>query len=316
MVTLLSYGEVLVDFLPNKADASYYPLAGGAPANVAVAYAKLGGKSYFAGGISTDDFGTMLMQKLAHESVDTAYVNTVEHANTAIVLVTLDSAGERSFNFYRHHTADMHYKNHDVDKIDWQKINIFHFCSNTMTNNELHENTLYAIKQARAANVLVSFDVNLRQQLWHNVNELPNRVEQCIAQSDIIKLSKDEALYLANIKQLEFSEYINTLSSLGDKLIVITDGPNSIQATNAQNYSLLIDVPKITAVDTTAAGDSFIASFLFALAQQAQSNQCDVSTLIRDQGVVSSAILFASKCGAFTCQHIGAFDALPTLSEL
>lgn len=89
MFSLLCYGEVLVDFLPNENGESYYPLAGGAPANVAVAFAKLGGESYFAGSISNDNFGEMLFQALTKNNVNSEYVCRVEQANTAVVLVSL-----------------------------------------------------------------------------------------------------------------------------------------------------------------------------------------------------------------------------------
>ncbi|BFL81625.1 hypothetical protein LFREDSHE_00750 [Shewanella baltica] len=68
MTVLLSFGEVLVDLLPTDATGKHHqPIAGGAPANVAVGYAKLGGKSYFAGGISADHYGVMLKQALADQ---------------------------------------------------------------------------------------------------------------------------------------------------------------------------------------------------------------------------------------------------------
>ncbi|MBA6328317.1 carbohydrate kinase [Colwellia sp. MB02u-6] len=316
MLSLLSYGEVLVDFLPSSAhNPSYTPLAGGAPANVAVAFAKLGGNSYFAGGISSDDFGTMLMQQLQDQGVNTSYVNTVENANTAIVLVTLDASGERAFNFYRNDTADMYYEKSQVDKINWQDMAVFHYCSNTLTNEQNHDNTLYALKRAKSNKVLISFDVNLRQQLWADLSLLPARVEACLNESDIVKLSKDEARYLAAIKNVDIPGYVSFLLALGVKLIVITDGPNEVQVTCA-SYSLMMAVPKITALDTTAAGDSFIASFLFYLCQDADINQACLFSVLENQTLVSSAVLFASKCGASTCQKMGAFAALPSIKAL
>ena len=150
MLSLLSYGEVLVDFLPTSInDPSYIPLAGGAPANVAVAYAKLGGTAYFAGGISEDNFGNMLMQELENEGVNTTFVKRIADANTALVLVSLDPCGERTFNFYRHNTADMKYGISQVDKIDWQNMAFFHFCSNTLTSQPIYSDTHYAIINAK-----------------------------------------------------------------------------------------------------------------------------------------------------------------------
>ena len=318
MLSLLSYGEVLVDFLPSSINnPSYIPLAGGAPANVAVAYAKLGGTSYFAGGISEDDFGNMLVQQLEHEGVNTAFVKRIPNSNTALVFVSLDNSGERTFNFYRHNTADMKYKKAHINHINWQNLGIFHYCSNTLTNESMYNNTLYAIKQAKANNIVISFDVNLRQQLWHELTLLPERVEACIKKSDIIKLSRDEAEYLAEIRQVTIESYINFILTLGTKLIVITDGPNAVQVT-CKSFTVLIDVPKISPLDTTGAGDSFISGFLFSLVQSVEENE-EVNTLfdvIEQHDPIYAAVLFGSKCGAFTCQKKGAFTALPHLTDI
>ena len=318
MLSLLSYGEVLVDFLPSSINnPSYIPLAGGAPANVAVAYAKLGGTSYFAGGISEDGFGNMLVQQLEHEGVNTAFVKRIPNSNTALVLVSLDNSGERTFNFYRHNTADMKYTKTHINHINWQNLGIFHYCSNTLTNESMYNSTLYAIEQAKANNIVISFDVNLRQQLWHELTLLPERVEACIKKSDIIKLSRDEAEYLAEIKQVTIESYIGYLLSLSAQLVVITDGENAVQVICA-HFSVTIDVPKVSPIDTTGAGDSFISGFLFSLAQSVKSNE-DIKTVheaIEQREHVTAAVLFGSKCGAFTCQKKGAFKALPHLTDI
>lgn len=313
MQSLLSYGEVLVDFLPDDNGKSYYPLAGGAPANVAVAYAKLGGESYFAGGISVDNFGSMLIRQLEHEGVNTDFVNRVENANTALVLVSLDEVGERTFNFYRHKTADTVYDSSNIEQINWPEIGIFHFCSNTLTNATMCNNTIYAINKAKLNNVLVSFDVNLRQQLWSDLTLLPSRVEQCLKASDIVKLSKEEAGYLALQQKLSYQDYIASLLSFGVKLIVVTDGPHDVQVISP-NFSKFIAVPTIKAVDTTAAGDSFIAGFISSLTKETQS--CSLASSLTDLDKVTSAVLFAAKCGAYTCQKKGAFTALPSMDDI
>ncbi|OKY25263.1 carbohydrate kinase [Thalassotalea sp. PP2-459] len=318
MLSLLSYGEVLVDFLPSSSNTlAYTPLAGGAPANVAVAFAKLGAPSYFAGGISEDCFGSMLMKQLEHEGVNTTFVKRVKDANTALVLVSLDNSGERTFNFYRHNTADTKYGRTQVNEINWQGIGIFHYCSNTLTEESLYEDTLYALKRAKENQVLISFDVNLRQQLWHELTLLPERVEACIKQSDIIKLSREEAEYLAQAKLVNVNSYIDHILSLGAKLIVITDGENAVQAISLKE-SLTINVPKISPVDTTGAGDSFISGFLFHLVHSVKNDK-GTETLfdaIKQIDGVKRAVSFGTKCGAFTCQKKGAFIALPKITDL
>jgi fructokinase len=223
-------------------------------------------------------------------------------ANTALVLVSLDPCDERTFSFYRHNSADMQYGISQVDKINWQNIGFFHFCSNTLTSQPIYSDTLYAIASAKKNNVLISFDVNLRQQLWQDLSVFMYRVEACIAESDIIKLSKDEAEYLANIKQVDVESYINYILTLGAKLIVITDGPNAIQVT-CNSFTVLVAVPKIFPIDTAGEGDSFISGF-FSLAQSVEENE-NINTLfdlIEQRELIFAAVLFGSKCGAFTCQ--------------
>jgi fructokinase len=316
MHSLLSFGEVLIDLLPDSIDNNnYIPLAGGAPANVAVAYAKLGGSAYFAGGVSDDNFGEMLMNQLTLESVDTRYVEQIKNANTALVLVSLDMQGERSFNFYRHNTADMQYSRSQSERINWQNIGIFHYCSNTLTNEVMAENTFYNIESAKKNNVLISFDVNLRLQLWQDVTLLPSKIDACISKSDIVKLSKDEAEYLANEKQIDLDSYYAHLLAQNVKLILVSDGANAVKLITKNNYNSF-KVPSITAIDTTAAGDSFIGGFLFHLAQLATSKNQTLLNAIEQPKLLSLAVLSGIKCGSFTCQNKGAFSALPTRLDI
>jgi len=313
MFSLLSYGEVLVDFLPSDNGSGYYPLAGGAPANVAVAYAKLGGTSYFAGGISLDNFGEMLFNQLEGTHVKTDYISKIEQSNTALVLVSLDSGGERSFNFYRDNTADTLYDKESLEKVCWQDVDIFHFCSNTLTNNEMNSCTLLGAGNAKSHNKLVSFDVNLRQQLWSDLTLLPERVQKCIELSDVVKFSKEEAEYLAEQAQLSYQAYLNKLLLCDLSLILITDGPNAVHIIS-NNFSQYIKVPNIKAVDTTAAGDSFISSFLFSLGKKTVSPSLFDS--LNNLEIVTESVTFATKCSALTCLTRGAFTALPTIHEV
>ena len=165
MSTLLSFGEVLIDLLPvGHSGLVHEPIPGGAPANVAVGYAKLGGRSFFAGGISADNYGVMLQDALAAQGVDVSCLTLVPDAATATVLVSLDAQGERAFSFNRQSTADMLYREADFDAIDWSKIDIFHLCSNTFTEKAIFTASLYGAKKAHKEQTLVSFEVNFSDQ--------------------------------------------------------------------------------------------------------------------------------------------------------
>ncbi|MBB1437629.1 carbohydrate kinase [Shewanella sp. SG41-4] len=317
MSTLLSFGEVLIDLLPvGHSGLVHEPIPGGAPANVAVGYAKLGGKSFFAGGISADNYGVMLQDALAAQGVDVSCLTLVPDAATATVLVSLDAQGERSFSFNRQNTADMLYREVDFDAIDWSKIDIFHLCSNTFTEKAIFNASLYGAKKAHKEQTLVSFDVNLRLSLWQDTRLLSARVEQCFGYTHLLKMSKEEALYLAQERGGSFDDYLAFCIAQGVRLILVTNGAESVLCHSVE-FSFELPVPKIVAIDTTAAGDSFVAGFLFELGRdEGYFTPGPLVQKLLNRVNVQTAAEFAIKCGAITCTAKGAFPALPVLAQV
>jgi len=314
MATLLSFGEALIDFLPQDQNNScYQPICGGAPANVAVAYAKLGGQSFFAGGLSDDNFGQLIKQQFLQYGVKDNYIVNIKQSSTALVLVSLDDQGEREFSLYRHNSADMYFQNSDFDAIDWSKIDCVHFCSNTLTNIDLANVTNYGLNIAKTEQKLISFDVNLRYSLWEEISQLAKRVEQCFTFVDILKFSKEEIDYLAQQKNCDYSAYLTFCLEQGVSLILITDGAKPIHFVTQKNWSFF-QPPTISPLDTTAAGDSFIAAFLYVMAKKGKPEQW-LNAALSTESLVN-ALKFSSQCSAITCGKKGAFPAFPTKDEL
>ncbi len=314
MTKLLSLGELLIDMLPQDSqNSAYLPIPGGAPANVAVGYAKLGGKAAFCGGMGDDYFAKQLTNALEQYNVDTEYLFTIEGAQTAMVIVSLDESGERSFNFYRHQTADLLLTNEHLKRINWDKLSTLHFCSNTLTNTAIAKTTVCALKQAKNNQKIVSFDVNLRYSLWQNSNDIEQNVHACYAYCDIVKLSRDELNFLATQRQQSADAYLQSLLELGVKLVFLTDGP--APATVYHNaFTLSEAAPTITAVDTTSAGDAFIAGVLYYLNHS--DNAVPLTDKLNDESIVKQALHFGLRCGSKTCLAKGAFPALPTQQTL
>ena len=155
MTKLLSLGELLIDMLPQDSqNSAYLPIAGGAPANVAVGYAKLGGKAAFCGGMGDDYFAKQLSKSLEQYKVSTEYLFTIKDSQTAVVIVSLDETGERSFNFYRHNTADLLLTSDHLSHIKWDELSTLHFCSNTLTNPAIANTTVCAIACGKIAMTL------------------------------------------------------------------------------------------------------------------------------------------------------------------
>jgi len=110
---IVSFGEMLIDFVPTASGVSlaeapgFLKAPGGAPANVAIAVSRLGGKSAFVGKLGDDEFGHMLAGILKENNVRGDGINFDKGARTALAFVTLRADGEREFMFYRNPSADM-----------------------------------------------------------------------------------------------------------------------------------------------------------------------------------------------------------------
>lgn len=110
---ILSFGEMLIDFVPTVSGVSladapgFLKAPGGAPANVAIAVARLGGRAAFVGKLGDDEFGHMLAGILRENGVADDGVLFDTGARTALAFVTLRADGEREFMFYRNPSADM-----------------------------------------------------------------------------------------------------------------------------------------------------------------------------------------------------------------
>ncbi|MFY8325361.1 carbohydrate kinase family protein [Pseudoalteromonas sp. ZZD1] len=314
MNKLLSYGELLIDMLPHdNRNSAYSPIPGGAPANVAVGYAKLGGSATFCGGMGDDNFAKLLTNSLIEYNVGTDYLFTIKDAQTAMVIVSLDEQAERSFNFYRHKTADLLINEQHLEKIEWKDFSVLHFCSNTLTDSHAANATVTALEHACQHDLLISFDVNLRYSLWKTPDQIENVVARCYGLCDIIKLSRDELQFLANKKGVTPHCYLEELLTLGVKLIFVTDGPNPAKAIS-RTFSIEQNAPEITALDTTSAGDAFIAGVLFYF-HHFNSNTPVNEQIINEQ-IVAQAMAFGLRCGSKACLKKGAFPALPYLEDV
>lgn len=122
--TVLCVGELLIDFFCTDIDVNlakgqhFSKQAGGAPANVSAAVAKLGGKASFLGKIGADPFGIYLKQTLEEQHVDTSMLLFDPETPTTLAFVSLAANGERDFVFNR--GADRQLSLQDIDR-EWTR---------------------------------------------------------------------------------------------------------------------------------------------------------------------------------------------------
>lgn len=311
---VMAFGEALIDFLSNGGDKDGQPetfskFPGGAPANVAVAVARLGGNSHFAGQVGQDSFGAFLKASLESYGVNTHAMLMTDEAKTALAFVSLDESGERSFEFYRHPSADMLFRKEHF-AADWfaEETGVFHTCSNTLTEESIADVTAYGVDLARRAGWIVSADVNLRHNLWPQCLVDKERVITWMHSADVIKASLEELEQLTD----QPMELVRSLLNDGVTLFVLTDGGNPVRYYTASGSSGEVVAPTVSVKDTTAAGDAFVGGLLYQLAMNAKT-----ANGLKDMSETSlhSAIAFAVACGACAVTKLGAYPSLPDLEQ-
>lgn len=315
-MALVCFGEALIDFLSDgKTPESFTKFAGGAPANVAVAAAKQGVNAYFCGMLGNDMFGQFLAEELQANGVNTRYLEYTDKAKTALAFVSLDKQGERSFSFYRPPAADLLFRQTHFSDDMFTAHSVLHICSNSLTEENIYKTTVYALERARANNMLVSFDMNLRLNLWSSTGHILDRIWHCIALSDVIKLSREELEYL-NANSHAGKTEAQTIAAIMDKqtqLLLITDGANPVEI-YLPNDSAKVTAPNVVAVDTTAAGDAFVGGVLAEIIRKFKPTRDAEFAISLDEA--KDLVMYAAKCGAFAVQRFGAFAALPSKGDI
>ncbi|EEF50435.1 fructokinase, putative [Ricinus communis] len=307
---IVCFGEMLIDFVPNAsgvslADAPGFKKApGGAPANVAVGIARLGGHAAFIGKVGDDEFGCMLADILKQNNVDNSGMRFDSHARTALAFVTLRADGEREFMFYRNPSADMLLQETELDQDLIKKASVFHYGSISLIHEPCKSAHLAAMEIAKKAGCILSYDPNLRLPLWPSAEAAREGIMSVWKQADIIKVSEEEIEFLTEgSNPFDDKLVLEKLFHPNLKLLLVTEGSEGCRY-YTQAFNGKVAGVKVDAVDTTGAGDAFVGGILSKLASD--------MNLYKDEKKLSEALLFANACGAITVTERGAIPALPT----
>ncbi|HDM8223267.1 TPA: aminoimidazole riboside kinase [Vibrio campbellii] len=294
-------GDAVVDLIPDT-ESTYLKCPGGAPANVAVAISRLGGNSAFFGRVGQDPLGRFMKATLAQEQVNTDYMLLDEAQRTSTVIVDLDDSGERSFTFMVKPSADQFLIPADIPEFaqgEW-----LHVCSIALANEPSRSSTLKAMQDIKAAGGFVSFDPNLREEVWANPEELKPVVRQAIELADVVKFSDDELLFLTDTDSLETG--LEAIKAFNNTLVLITQGAKGALVVFKGGQELIAG-QAVKPVDTTGAGDAFVGGLLARLAQHNEW---------ANKEAIHSAVNWANGCGALATTQKGAMTALPTQDAL
>ena len=270
MKKLLAIGEALIDFIPRntgvpiKQVESFKPAVGGAPANVCGAFTKLGGESKLITQLGNDPFGDKIVDEFEYYGIGCEYVSRINDANTSLAFVALKDDGNREFSFYRKPGADMLLKTEPIKK-DWFKDAFaLHFCSVSIGDFPMKDAHEKAIEYAANNGAIISFDPNVRLALWDDIDLLRKRINEFIPKADIVKISDEELEFITGKDSIE--DALPQLFTGRVKLVIYTKGSEGAEA-YTKSVSASAPAEKVNAIDTTGAGDAFIGSLLYQLAE-------------------------------------------------
>lgn len=298
-------GELLIDFVAlengvSVGEASGFEKApGGAPANVAVGVSRLGHSSAFITQVGDDPFGHYLAGVLAQAGLNLDGLRYTDAARTALAFVSLAEGGERSFMFYRHPSADMLLTAEAINTAVIDQHAIFHFGSITLIDDPVRSATLHAAQYARTQGKRISYDPNLRLALWPDGDAARAGMLLGLDYAHIVKVSDEEVEFMTGGTDVQ-ALWRDTL-----ELIIVTHGKDGATAyTREQSYT--VGGFPVEAVDTTGAGDGFVAGLLTGLLEQGADYIKALPEILR----------FANAVGALATTQRGAIPALPMREQV
>lgn len=315
--TLIAIGEALIDFIPDKRGCrfsdvtAFAPKLGGAPANVCGAYTRLGGRSRLLTQLGDDPFGHKIMEELEGYGIDTSCITLTDKANTALAFVSLEADGNRTFSFYRKPSADMLYESENVCSEYFEDAYVLHFCSVSLGDFPMKEAHRTAVKEMRRRGGIVSFDPNLRPQLWNDTDDMIRTVQEFLPDADIVKLSDEEIEFITGEVCIEKALPKLFIGSV--KMVIYTCGKNGAYAYTRSGASAKSEAREVKVIDTTGAGDGFIGSFLWKL-QQLGITASDIENM--QESELEECLAFSNEFCSRSVQKAGAIDSYPDMSDI
>ena len=316
MKRLLAIGEALIDFIPEETGkelknvCGFRPAVGGAPANVCGAFVKLGGEASMITQLGDDPFGDKITDEFKACGIGCDYVKKTKEANTSLAFVALKSDGNREFSFYRKPGADMLMRPEDIEESWFQDAFALHFCSVSLGEFPMKEAHRKAVECGLKNGLLISFDPNLRLQLWEDQESLRRAVKEFAPMAHVLKISDEELEFITGHSDVE--KALPGLLTGNTRMVIYTKGSEGAECYTRAGRGAASG-RKVKAVDTTGAGDGFIGSFLYCLAEGGVTPD-DISRVTGEQ--MEQYLSFANDfCGISVTGH-GAIASYPTMEEM
>ena len=263
---VVALGELLVDFTQNglseQGNLLFEANPGGAPANVLAMLRKLGKRGAFVGKVGADSFGDMLARTVEEAGIDTRGLMRDKEIPTTLAVVHTFPNGDRDFSFYRKPGADIMLRPEELDEELLTGCRIFHFGTLSLTDEPCRAATEKAVKLAKEAGALISFDPNLRLPLWKTEDDAKAAIEWGLARCDVLKIADNEIEFMTGETDFDKGAAILKERFPNIRLLNVTAGGDGSHSFYNGRHVFVPACKLGGVIETTGAGDTFCASVL------------------------------------------------------
>lgn len=302
---VLIYGDAFVDYIAeDQSNSRFTKFLGGATVNVAAGVARLGAASSFITVTGENETSEFVRNELAEEGVDLSFSQIVPKKEVSGVYVHLLENNERHFERYVDATPDIQVDFSAIKNEIIHETIVFHFCSGTLFHPTALGTTRRIVENMKKSNVLISFDANIRPLRWSSEENCRETISSFFNMVDILKLTEEELFFLTETTSIE--DGIKSMQQYNIEAILVTIGA---EGTYAVLHGEVVHVPveKVIPVDTTGAGDAFVAGILSKI--YLEGHPSTKEAWIR-------YIALGNRLGGICATKPGALSAMPRLKDL
>jgi fructokinase len=273
-----------------------------------VAAERLGAHSAFIGKVGDDAFGAFLIEVMRAQGVEIRGMCTDPQTRTTLAFIAMPNSNTSEFVFYRNPGADMMIRPSDLDAGLFSNARAFHFGSLGLLDEPVRSATRAAVRLAREAGALISFDVNFRPSLWVGREQEFEKVWEMMPLVDLLKVNEVELRLLAG-QSNDLTTACQALAAKGPGLITVTLGQKGSFFYTVEANGMAPAFP-VDTVDATGCGDAFIGALLSRLVSTPNWH-----TQINGPALEAN-FRFANAAGAITALTQGVIPALPGLAQV
>lgn len=280
---------------------SGYSLAvAGAEYNVAIGTARLGHNVTYFTKLGNDPFGKLIARRMQENNIDSSHIVYSNEKTTGFMLKSKVQKGDPDIFYFRKGSAASTLCVKDLEQIDFSKFSNIHITGILPALSEsTKEATLFMLKEAKKAGIFISFDPNLRPQLWASQDLMVETLNNLATYADLVLPGESEGAILCGSQDpVKINEFYH---KLGAKMVITKCGPKGALVFDGTSNVMVPGFIIDKVVDTVGAGDGFA---------------CGVITALMEGMSIVDAAQRACAIGAIQCTFTGDNEGLPTPSQL